>query len=232
MDFRIGVLASRLFLEIMVCFVAIEIRAVFFVWGFLYCPHGMNAVYDNQIFALVWAVWIQFGRDRTLASLPTTLKSCYFLGTQRRRRTKRSIKDNPASIPTIFIRSRPKLIIYLTIPLEIRFEIFSMIASRSHTITIAPGVCIASTDDSPDSEPAMPNPKQKSSNGEDEFHEAPPIAFRSGGRRSVPRPYGPKEAQQKIVTLECWNRAMRKAMVACFTDTPALVRMSAALSGL
>ncbi|XMA15168.1 hypothetical protein WAI453_007959 [Rhynchosporium graminicola] len=85
------------------------------------------------------------------------------------------LKDNPASIPTIFIRSRPKLIIYLTIPLEIRFEIFSMIASRSHTITIAPGVCIASTDDSPDSEPAMPNPKQKSSNGEDEFHEAPPV---------------------------------------------------------
>ncbi|KAH7317802.1 hypothetical protein BKA65DRAFT_557214 [Rhexocercosporidium sp. MPI-PUGE-AT-0058] len=136
------------------------------------------------------------------------------------RKQRKQIKVHPASIPIIDRRDQPKPLNLLTIPLEIRYEIFSAIANGTHTITIAPNFHIYSPltglmDSHIQLELEIAKwricytrPAIHPVFGE--FNPALTtfkITFRSKEQR-VTRIYRPAEAQEKILTLELWKRAM------------------------
>ncbi|KAH9209503.1 hypothetical protein DL95DRAFT_413852 [Leptodontidium sp. 2 PMI_412] len=145
------------------------------------------------------------------------------LRAQRKRREKKSLEVHLALTPIIARQDQPKPLNLLTIPLEIRFKIFSAIAHGTHTITIAPGRHIYSPltglihshlqleNEIAEWRKCYTRPAIHLVFGE--FNPALTtfkITFRSKPRK-VTRVYEPAEAQKKILTLELWKRAMDMA---------------------
>ncbi|KAG4441509.1 hypothetical protein IFR05_003036 [Cadophora sp. M221] len=145
------------------------------------------------------------------------------LRAQRKLREKKSIEVHPALTPIIARLGQPKPLNLLTIPLEIRFKIFSAIANGTHTITIAPQHHIYSPLTGlihSHLQLEIEIAKWRKCYSRPAIHlvfgEFNPalttfkIAFRSKEQR-ITRVYEPKEAQKKILTLELWKRALDMA---------------------
>ncbi|KAH7386401.1 hypothetical protein BKA64DRAFT_711629 [Cadophora sp. MPI-SDFR-AT-0126] len=142
------------------------------------------------------------------------------LRAQYKCRERKKTEVHPASIPVKARRNKPELPTLLTIPLEIRFKIFTAIASGTHTITIAPNLHIYS----PLTGLTYTHPQLEEEIAEwrkcytrpaihpvfsdfDPAHTTFRITFRSNERR-ITRIYDPTEAKTKMLNLELWKRAM------------------------
>ncbi|KAL2065766.1 hypothetical protein VTL71DRAFT_3436 [Oculimacula yallundae] len=142
------------------------------------------------------------------------------LRAQRKQKDQRQSQIHPASIPTIAHPDNPKTLTLLTIPLEIRFKIFSIIAHGPHTITIAPNFHIYSPlTGLIHSHPQLEEEIVQWRNAFDRpaihpvFGDFDPaftsfkITFRSNEQK-ITRVYEPEVAREKILTLELWKRSM------------------------
>ena len=141
----------------------------------------------------------------------------------QRKKRQQNQTPHPASIPLPIRRDQPKPHNLLTIPLELRFKIFSSIANGSHTITIAPNFHLYSpltglidTHIHLELEIAAWRKCFARPAIHPVFGEFVPslttfrISFRTQEKRKT-RVYKPEEAQEMILNLELWKRAMDMA---------------------
>ncbi|PVH77706.1 hypothetical protein DL98DRAFT_534474 [Cadophora sp. DSE1049] len=142
------------------------------------------------------------------------------LRAQHKRRESRNVEIHPASIPVKARRNQPAPPALLTIPLEIRFKIFTALAKGTHTITIAPNLHIYSPltgltyahpqfeDEIAEWRKCYPRPAIHRVFGDfDPSFTTFKITFRSN-EQSVTRIYEPTEAKTKMLNLELWKRAV------------------------